>query len=396
MAEFRMPSLGADMDAGTLAQWLVEPGDTVERGDVVAVVETQKGAIDVEIFESGTISKLLIEEGTEVPVGTVLALLNGAGAAEAVAPAEVVPEAPVEAPAEAVAEVPAPPVVEAPAGEGRQRVSPLARRRAAELGVDLAQVRGTGPDGAVTVADIEAAAAPAVPATPPAEVPETDRQAAMRAAIAAAMSRSNREIPHYYLATEIDMTRALAWLEATNRDRPVTERVLYAALLVKAVARAVAEAPEMNGWNTEDGFRPGEHVHAGIAISLRRGGLVVPAILGAEALTVDEVMAKLSDLILRAREGRLRSSELSEGTITITSLGEQGVPAVYGVIFPPQVALVGFGAIAMRPWVTEDGGIEARPVMTATLAADHRVSDGHRGGHFLAAIDRWLQTPEEL
>lgn len=173
------------------------------------------------------------------------------------------------------------------------------------------------------------------------------------------------------------------------------ERILPAALLIKAVARAAAEVPEMYGWMTEAGFRTDEQINVGVANSLRAGGLVAPAIQDVGTLTLEEAMAKLHDLILRARSGKLRSSDIAETTITVTTLGDQGVPVVFGVIYPPQVALVGFGKTVVRPWVI-NGWIEARPVITATLSADHRVSDGHRGGIFLAAIDRWLQKPEEL
>lgn len=382
MAEFRMPSLGADMASGTLVQWLVQPGDHVDRGDIVAVVETQKGAIDVEIFDSGTVTSLLVEEGTDVPVGAVLAIVNGAGAV----PPEESTEVATSSVAPTAAEAPIAPSIEV----DRIRVSPLARRRASELGVTLERVKGTGPGGAITVGDIEAASqAGAEPA------PAIDRSASIRAAIASAMSIANRDIPHYYLATDIDMSRALAWLEERNRDRSVTERILYAAPLLKAVARAAQDIPEVNGWYVDGAFQQNENINIGVAISLRGGGLVAPAIHRVDALSVDETMEKLSDLISRARSGRLRSSEVSEPTITVTNLGEQGVPTVFGVIYPPQVALVGFGKIVQRPWVTETG-IESRPVLTATLSADHRVSDGHRGGLFLAAIEKYMQEPGAL
>ncbi len=404
MAEFRMPSLGADMESGTLVQWLVKPGDHVNRGDIVAVVETQKGAIDVEIYDSGDISQLVIPEGMEAPVGAVLALLNGGGIN---VPQTAVPTV-IAAPAEerpAPAPVLVPPAEAAPAegAHGRIHASPLARRRAQELGVDLTAVHGTRPGGAISVADVEhAAAAPlkvveaVTPVLTPEAVPATvARQVAMRAAIAAAMSRSNREIPHYYLGTDIDMRRALDWLETANAKRPVTDRLLYPVLLLKAVALAMRDVPEVNGFYTADGFQPSDAVHIGVAISLRQGGLVAPAIHHTDLLNLDELMAKLRDLIMRARTGKLRSSEISDPTITVTNLGEQGVPSVYGVIYPPQVALVGFGKIVERPWAI-DGLLGVRPVMTASLAADHRVSDGHRGGLFLAAIDRLLQEPEKL
>jgi len=217
----------------------------------------------------------------------------------------------------------------------------------------------------------------------------------MRLAIAALMARSKREIPHYYLETHIDMSTALAWLEEQNLERSVKERLVPAVLMIKATALAAREVPELNGFWVDDAFQPSEGVHAGVAISLRQGGLIAPAIHDADKKTLDELMAAMLDLVGRARKGALRASEMSDPTITVTNLGDQGVESVFGVIYPPQVALVGFGKIAERPWA-EDGMLGARPVATATLSADHRASDGHRGGLFLAAVDRLLQKPEEL
>ncbi|MCK6501307.1 MAG: 2-oxo acid dehydrogenase subunit E2, partial [Nitrospira sp.] len=229
-----------------------------------------------------------------------------------------------------------------------------------------------------------------------AEPTETvDRQAKMRQTIAAAMSRSKREIPHYYLGTTIDMGLALAWLKERNERLPVTARLLPVALLIKAVALALTRVPELNAlWNGSTAVRS-ERIHIGVAISLRQGGLIAPALHDADRLSLGELMARFQDLVKRARAGSLRSSELSDPTITVTSLGDQGVETVFGVIYPPQVALVGFGKIVERPWVL-DGRLVARPIMTASLSADHRVTDGHRGGLLLAKIDRLLQEPHSL
>ncbi|MGA2453168.1 MAG: dihydrolipoamide acetyltransferase family protein [Solirubrobacteraceae bacterium] len=419
MADFLMPSLGADMTSGTLLEWRVKPGDEVKRGDIVAVVDTSKAEIEVEIFEDGVIDELLVPEGTRVPVGTPLATVR-AGAEQEAPPAPPVPPAP----ARHVA-VPASPQ---PLEEHRLRASPLARRVAEQLGVDLATVAGSGQAGAITRTDVEhaaagavtpappapaaapspAASAPAAPApaasgalapppTPPA--PPTgepgDRALAMRQAIGALMARSKREIPHYYLQTQIDMSGALAWLAEQNLERPIAERLLPSALLLSAAAKAAAATPALNGFWVDEAFRPSEAVHLGVAISLRGGGLVAPALHDADRSSLDELMAGLRDLVTRARAGRLRGSEMSDPTITVTNLGEQGVELVHGVIYPPQVALVGFGAVLERPWAV-DGMLGARPIVTATLAADHRASDGHAGGRFLTLIDRLLQKPEEL
>lgn len=385
-----MPSLGADMESGTLVDWRVKPGDAVKRGDVVALVETEKGVIEVEIFESGVIDSLVVQPGEKVPVGATLALVRSDGAAFEAQPA---PEPPPVAPMEKKSMTPLP----ALKGTGempRLKISPLARKRAQELGVDLASVAGTGAEGSVTSADIERAAAPS-PAAKPLSVPKEEPCFAMRRVIAAAMARSKREIPHYYLAGTIDMHRSLEWLAAENGRRPVTKRLLYSVLLIRAVALAAREVPEMNGFWADGEFRPAARVHVGVAISLRRGGLVNPAIHDVDQKRLDELMENMLDLVNRARTGHLRSSEISDGTITVTNLGEQGVEGVFGVIYPPQVALVGFGKITDRP-VAIEGMLGIRPVIDATLSGDHRVSDGHRGGRFLLAINRLLQEPEKL
>jgi len=383
-----MPSLGADMEAGTLVEWHIKPGQTVERGQVVAVVETQKGAIEVEIWDAGVVDHLLAEPGKKVPVGEVLAVLHAEG--EAPAPAPVVAAAAPVAEKPRVVTAPAP--VPAAVGAGL-KVSPAARRRAQELRIDLAKVTPTGPHGVITIEDVERSAAPAAPAPPKAG--PADRLAAMRQAIAAAMARSKREIPHYYLGTSIDVSRAVSWLARENEQRPVTERVLFAALLLRAVALSLKEVPELNGFWVNGAFKASEAVHLGVGIAVRGGGLVAPAIHDAERKGAKEMMTALADLIARTRAGGLRSSELSDATVTVTNLGEQGVETVYGVIYPPQVALVGFGKMVQRAWV-ENGEVVARSVVNATLSADHRASVGHRGALFLAALDRLLQEPEKL
>ena len=396
MSEFRMPSLGADMESGTLIDWRVKPGDTVRRGDVVALVETEKGVIEVEIFESGVIDSLIVQPGQKVPVGATLALVRGDGVAAEVRTA---PAPPLEE--KAAVDEKRPAAITAHVEEARRaRVSPLARKRAQELGVELSAVIGTGEAGSITAGDVDKAAAakpgaePAAPATPTVGAKGLDLQA-MRRVIAAAMARSKREIPHYYLATTIDMSKSLNWLAAENAKRTVTKRLLYSALLIRVVALAAREVPEMNGFWIDGAFKPADGIHVGVAISLRQGGLINPAIHDVDKKTLDELMQNMLDLVNRTRTGHLRSSELSDGTITVTSLGEQGVASVFGAIYPPQVALVGFGKIIDRPFAA-DGLVGARPMIDATLSGDHRVSDGHRGGRFLLAVDRLLQEPEKL
>ena len=379
MADLTMPSLGADMDSGTLLEWRIAPGDQVKRGDVVAVVDTDKAALDVEIFFDGEVTELLIEPGEKVPVGTPLARLRVAEEA-AVTPAGVPREAvapPTAEPAAAPAETP----TRSPT-ESRLRVSPAARKRARELGVDPARITGTGPHQSITVSDIEAASRAAGPG---------DRGARIRGAIAAAMARSNRDIPHYYLSTTVALGPTMRWLKEQNEQRPVSERLLVGAVFMRAVALTLRDFPALSG-SYDGGFRPGEGIHVGMVVSLRGGGVIVPAIRDADHKSLDETMAAMRDLVTRARSGALRSSDLSEGTITVTSLGERAAEAVFGVIFPPQVALVGFGSVVDRPFVV-DRAIAIEPVVTVTLAADHRASDGHLGGRFLTALEARLRAP---
>ena len=314
MAEFRMPSLGADMEAGTLVEWLVKPGDQVKRGDVVAVVETQKGAIEVEIYQSGQIEQLLVDLDTKVPVGTPLARLRGEGevpAAAAVPP--VGPAAPDEAPAAAVTPIrPAAAPAAAVAPGAGARASPAARRLAEQRGIDLSTVTGSGPGGAVTYDNVEGALGKIAGESAP--VPEKRRAAAldlgaMRTAIAAAMARSKREIPHYYLEHQVDVTASERWLTEQNASRPPDSRLLMGALAIKAVALAARRFPAFNGFHRDNKFEASPAVHVGVAIAVRGGGLAAPALHDADQLSLDELMGRMRDLVQRTRAGRIRSSE---------------------------------------------------------------------------------------
>jgi pyruvate dehydrogenase E2 component (dihydrolipoamide acetyltransferase) len=360
----------------------------VTKGEIIAEVDTEKSAIEVESFYTGIVQQLITKPGDTVPVGTVMAIISEEGK----------PVGPVEVKAEAKPEresLPSPiseRTVTPPSETGRLRISPAAKKLAAELRVDPSSLKGTGPDGAITLDDIHTAAA-----APAKEHPTTvvDRQARMRETIAAAMARSKREIPHYYLSATIDMGRAITWLKEENLKRPVTERLLYGVLLIKAVAMALRQVPELNAIWKEGAAVQSPDIHVGAAVSLRQGGLVAPAIHHTDKQSLGELMVRFQDVVKRARAGTLRSSEFSDPTITVTSLGEQGVETVFGVIYPPQVALVGFGKVVERPWVM-GGEVVSRPVVTASLSADHRVTDGHRGAVFLSAIDRLLQEPGRL
>jgi pyruvate dehydrogenase E2 component (dihydrolipoamide acetyltransferase) len=402
MAEFRMPSLGADMEAGTLVEWLKQPGEAVKHGDVIAVVETQKGAIEVEVFENGVIEKLLVPIGQTVPVGTALAFIRSAGPPIAAAPRPIAAAPPQRvAPAPIAAPSPARIPAAAAAPAAGLKISPAARKFAEEKGIDPAIVQGTGPDGAIVFVDVENAWR-RLEAAPPAKAPVVAKAppkgidlAAMRGAIAAAMARSKREIPHYYVQHATDLGPATEWLARTNADRPPERRLVLGALLVRAIALAVRALPEFNGFFREGRFQPGERVHVGNAIALRGGGLVAPAIHDADRIGLEEIMVKLRDLVNRVRAGRYRSSELADPTVTLTSLGDRGADALLPIINPPQVAIIAAGTPVRRPWLVGDE-IVARPLLQLALAADHRVSDGHRGALLLADIARRLAEPGAL
>jgi pyruvate dehydrogenase E2 component (dihydrolipoamide acetyltransferase) len=371
MIEFSMPALGADMERGTLLEWRVRPGDAVRRGQVVAVVDTVKAAIDVECWHDGTVHALLAEPGALLPVGAPLAVLREAGESAAAVEAAWVAKT-ASAALQRTAGADAGPIESATA---RRLVPPPA--------APPPLMPQLGPQGRTAAAH-------------PRLSPYARRRAQeMRGVIAAAMSRSKREIPHYYLAQDVPLLHATAWLQQKNLSRPPAQRLLMAALLLKAVAAALTRVPGFNGYWREDRYEPAEGIHLGVAISLRAGGLVAPALHDVPALDLETVSLALVDLVKRTRAGQLRSSELADPTLTVTALGEQGVDQVFGIIHPPQVALVGFGRVAPRAWVTDDG-IQAVPVVGATLSADHRATDGHQGALLLAEILEQLQDPAAL
>lgn len=474
-----MPSLGADMEHGKVVEWLVKPGDYIHKGDLVAAVDTDKTVMDIESFEEGVLAEFLVEIGDTVSVGTPIARITATPAEQMSAPQaaprdlEALPAVRL-APAPSVPKMASPPTskrgvrvsppvrhlahalgvdVESvrgsgpngevsradvetavkgpvsempstsptavgggPAREQRLRSSPLARRVAAQLGIDLKDVQGTGREGAITESDVRRALGMASgmrgEASGPAQVqpveapieaapqsgrkePAADKASTLRQAIGSLMSRSKKEIPHYYLAGTLNLDTAMAWMQSENQRRSVSARLVPSALLLKATALAATETPEMNGYFTRGAFHPSSSVHLGVAVALRQGGLVAPALRDAETLTLDELMVQLRALVSRARAGRLQRAEMADPTITVTNLGDLGVESVYGVIYPPQVAMVGFGKILEQPWA-HNGMLGVRQAVTATLSADHRVSDGLRGARFLSRIDELLQTPEEL
>lgn len=404
--DYTMPSLGADMDEGRVIEWRIAPGDTVHRGDLIALVETEKSDIDIEIWHDGVVEEFLVDVGQLVDVGTPIARLRAIdGAAPPSTPPPAASPPPLETPVHPagradVAPGAAPTLHVAVAGPppvgagGRVPASPLARRLAAENGVDLGTLRGSGPGGAVIRADVIAAStsgpAPTEPEAPPRRSADT-----MRALIAERMAKSNREIPHYHLARDLDVDPLESWLAERNADRAIAERVLPAACFIRAVAIAASRHRELNGYWVDDHFEPADAVNVAMAVSLRRGGLVTPQIERADERSLDEVMTALTELVTAARSGNLRASWMTGATITITHLGDTGADLVHGVISPPQVALVGFGRSRLQPSVS-GGSVVVHPVVTSTLAADHRATDGAIGSRFLATLADLVNQPEDL
>ncbi|MFC5525825.1 dihydrolipoamide acetyltransferase family protein [Rhodanobacter ginsengisoli] len=399
MSEFRMPSLGADMDAATLVEWLRQPGDPVRRGDVIAAVETQKGVIEIETYEDGVLDELYAQVGQRVPVGAVLARIRSDGQGPSAAPSKPLPSAAgTAAPARRSppASVPAPTPAAEPPQPATPRITPAARKRAQQLGLDVATVT-PGPEGVVGLREVEAVqVTSATPsrAAAPGRKPGLDLDQ-MRQAIAAAMARSWREIPHYFVSSTLDLTPLLTWLEQENARRPIAGRVHYAASLIKACALALKAVPALNGHYGEHGFEPASRVNLGVAVALRGGGLIAPAILDADTLTLTEVMERLDDLVARVRGGRLRSSEMTAATATLSNLGDDTADALQPVIYPPQVAIIGCGRIAERAWAHQ-GTVSACRTMTVAVGGDHRVSDGRSAAKFLNHLDGLLQQPEQL
>ena len=395
MSQFLMPSLGADMESAILMEWLVKEGDEVKKGQVIAEVETSKGVIEIEVFEDGVVEKLLVEEETDCKVGVPLAMIRTSEVKELVLEEEPKEEVLLE---ESVEEETQEEVLSTEPDEERLKVSPAARKRAQSLGVD---VSGLIPkNGVIHLEQVEGSTTLRVQSeekTESAPKPKTkdSTKEAMRQAIAAAMSRSNAEIPHYYLSTSINMTPALEYLEERNATLAIKDRILPVAMLIRAVVLALKGVPELNGFWKDSSHVISQEINPGIAIALRKSGLMTPALLNADEMSLGETMSSLSDLITRTRGGKLRSSEMTKQTITITNLGDLGVESVYGVIYPPQLAIVGLGAIMDSPWAEGDT-LCVRKVMQATLAGDHRATDGRVGAKFLDKLNEFLQNPKEL
>jgi pyruvate dehydrogenase E2 component (dihydrolipoamide acetyltransferase) len=405
MAEVTMPRLSDTMEEGTIASWLKKPGDQVARGEVIAQIETDKATMDLTAFEAGTLQEILAPEGSTVQIGKPVARI-GTGAPVS---ARAAPAAPAEAPA-ARAPAPAqpapPPPARAaepaePAADGKVRASPVARHIAAEHGLDLAQIQGSGPQGRVIRSDVEAALAtsptPAPPQAPrapsqpqpqPAAGDEKVQLSQMRRTIARRMAESTRAVPHFFLTVTVDATE-LVKLRTQITEQGV--KVSFNDLVVKGAALALRKVPEVNVSFAEDSLIKHAQVHIGIAVATERG-LIVPVIRNVDQKALSQIAQEARDLAERAQAGKLQPNDYIGGTFTVSNLGMFGVEQFNAVINPPEAAILAVGAIVKEP-ADYQGEIALRDRMRLTLSVDHRALDGATGARYLQALKELLEKP---
>ena len=414
-SELLMPQMGADMTEGTLVRWVKQVGEHVERGDVLAEIETDKATVELEAFESGVLLQQIVAAGETVPVGEVIGML---GAADEVAPLidrlppaatparRTVSQPEAAATLAATAEPDVPSTTSSMTAD-RVRISPVARRIAADAGLEPSAVIGTGPDGRILRRDVEAAIAagtkaapPAVPGIPaPAPAPAAAPSAVeplskIRQAIARRMTQSKRLQPHYYLTLDVDMTAALAFREQFNQAAGEDQRVSINDLVVKACALALQRHPKFNAEFSDDGLRYHERINVDVGIALDEG-LIAPALLDCGTKTLGTIARESKDLVSRAKTGHIHTDEYGSGTFTITNLGAYGVESLIGIINPPQAAILGVGSVMAQP-VVRGNEIVSRQVMKIALSADHRVTDGAEGARFIKEIQSLLENPASL
>ena len=428
-----MPALSPTMTEGKLARWLKKEGDAVKSGQVLCEIETDKATMEVEAVDEGTLGRILVAAGTEgVKVNTPIALIleEGESAASAAAPAP----APSAAPAPVVAAAAAPAPVAAPAakpaaapasGDGRVFASPLARRMAEQAGIDLSGIKGSGPNGRVVKADIDAAraggkAAPRPAAAAPAAAPAAAQSAAapapapvaaaslaaigphkllplstMRRVIARRLTESKQQVPHFYLTVDCVIDRLLAGRAALNAKSPEKGpgafKLSVNDFVIKAVAVALRQVPAANASYSDDGILMWDNVDVSVAVAIP-GGLITPIIRNADAKGLAQISNEMKDLALRAKDGKLKPEEFQGGGFSISNLGMFGIKEFGAVINPPQGAILAVGAGEQRP-VVKDGALAVATVMTCTLSVDHRVIDGAVGAEFLAAFKRIVEDP---
>ena len=397
-----MPQMGYDMQEGTVVRWMKREGDEVTRGEPIAEIETDKAVVEMEATAAGVLRKILAAEGTVAHVGELIGIIGASdediSALEAEAPVPAA-EAPAAPQAQATP-VQTPPPATAPAPSKVVKASPVARRLAQEMGVDLNQVTGSGPGGRIVREDVEALASqgPAAPAAAGAPAPaEAGRLVLtrMRQAIARSTVQSKQQAPHFYVTTEIDMTVAMDFRRQLNLTLKEGGRVSVNDLLIKAAALALVKFPALNSFFRGDHLETHPYISIGIAIDLQQG-LIVPAVANCQSKSLVEIALAAKDLAKRAQDGHLHESEYAGGTFSISNLGTLDVDSFSAIIVPPQSAVLAVGSVKKQPVVRDNDQVVVRQIMKATLSVDHRASDGAEGARFLVEVKRFLENPVSL
>jgi pyruvate dehydrogenase E2 component (dihydrolipoamide acetyltransferase) len=385
-----MPSLGFDMTEGLLARWLKNEGDTVEKGQAIAEIETEKATVEIEAAAAGILARIIVHAGETVPVGTLIGVIAEPGEEVTAAPSPPAPPPP--------APVPEAGEGAAPAG-ARVKASPVARKMAEEAGLDLSRVKGTGPGGRVVERDVQAAIAagsapapPGVPAVPAPGAPVPLNR--MRKTVARRMTESKAAAPHFYITVEINMDDAMKMREQLNALAPEAERISVNDLVVAAAARTLARFPVLNASYREDNLEMHPQVNIGIAVALE-DGLIPPVLRDADKKPLKRIAAESRALAERARTNKLRSDDLGGGTFTVSNLGMFDVDEFIAIINPPEAAILAVGAVTRRP-VAAAGEVRIAPLMKTTLSVDHRVADGAQAGRFMQEFKKLLENPVTL
>jgi len=406
-SEITMPKLSDTMTEGQLGVWRKSVGERIERGDIIAEVETDKATMDLEAFSSGILLEQRVKAGELVPVGTVIGLIGAAGetTAQTIPPAAVPVQQTVPTPAPATAAPAVTAAVLTPSVPPLERsmphvvqAAPIVRRRAAELGIDLNRITGSGPEGRIMLEDLqritvydsgtESVAESIVAPVTPSESRPLSR---LRSAIARTTSSSWQSIPHFYLTREIEMDSAELLV---HRLQDKGTNVSLNALIMAAVAAALQSFPALNAGFGKDGILSYTHVNLGFAVALA-DGLQVPVIREAETKNVRELAAEAMHLSEKARQGSLTPDDISGGSFTVSNLGMYGVDSLSSIIMPGQAAILALGTVADRP-VAHNGQLAVARSMTATLSCDHRIIDGAAAAVFLNECKRLLEQPAEL
>jgi len=403
MAEVIMPKMGDAMTEGKVIKWKKRPGDPVRKGEPIAEIETDKVNVDLEAEEAGVLAEILVDEGKTAPVGASIAVIGAPGQQARPRPVPGAPEQPAPGPAAGPQPASAPPRTAPPPSQPasglseRVKASPLARKLAAERGIDLAAMTGTGPDGRITKEDVEAliasrpAGRPGPPAAPGAEY-DVIPLSRIRQTIARRMSESKQQAPHFYVTVEVGMDEALRARRQLNETLTEGQKVSVNDFVLKAAALALRKYPNLNSALVEGALRRYRRVNMAIAVALPEG-LIAPVIHDCDRLALPEIAARAKDVGDRARAGRLRPEDYEGGTFTVSNLGMFGdIDSFVAIINPPHTAILAVGR-AMPSAVARNGRVEAATTMKLTLSADHRVTDGAEAAQYLGEVKRLLENP---